>query len=219
MPTKYQGNKHRMNRTLKVETCYVDWLPNFSWPYFIYGTLLKHPQTPIKKIILLTDFTDASTDASYHALLLAKTYKAEIKALYVFNPKTLGISDENYQPDENFISKEDPKKTRQRGKDTLKELAELFHTKIETIVSEGFPGQESIRITLQQDSDLIVLGTQCYTGWNRLIGVPGSVAEYIVRYAPCAVFSIRQGSIDKTYIPSKISERHSQKKIVTAALH
>lgn len=179
---------------------------------------MKHPQTPIKKIILLTDLTDASTDASYHALLLAKTYKAEIKAFHVFNPKALGISDENYQPEENFISKEDPKKTRQRGKDTLKELAEFFHTKIETIFSEGFPGQETIRITSQHDTDLIVLGTQCYTGWNRLIGVPGSVAEYIVRYAPCAVFSIRQGNLDKTYIPPNISECHPQKKTVTAAL-
>lgn len=175
---------------------------------------MKHSQTPIKKIILLTDFTDASTDASYHALLLAKTYKAELKALHVFNPKPLGISDENYQPAEHFISKEDPRKTRQRGKDTLDELAESFHTKVETIFSEGFPGQETIRITLQLDTNLIVLGTQSYAGWNKFIGVPGSVAEYVIRYAPCAVFSIRQGTLDKasfdyrahdkTYVDAKI---------------
>lgn len=175
---------------------------------------MKHSQTPIKKIILLTDFTDASTDASYHALLLAKVYKAELKALHVFNPEPLGISDENYQPAENFISKEDPRKTRQRGKETLDELAESFHTKVETIFSEGFPGQETIRITLQLDTNLIVLGTQSYAGWNKFIGVPGSVAEYIVRYAPCAVFSIRQGTLDKasfdyrahdkTYVDAKI---------------
>ena len=71
---------------------------------------MKVPQSPIKKIVLVTDFTDASRDASYHALLLAKTYNAELKALYVFNPKTLGISNENYQPLDQFISKEDPKK-------------------------------------------------------------------------------------------------------------
>lgn len=184
---------------------------------------MKHPKTPIKKIILLTDFTDASTDASYHALLLAKAYKAELKALHVFNPKTLGISDENYQPREHFISKEDPNKTRQRGKDTLKKLAESFHIKIETIFSEGFPGQETIRITSQLDTNLIVLGTQSYTGWNRFIGSPGNVAEYIVRYAPCAVFAIRQGGLDKTNIPSELdtvqTEYRSHKKANAEALH
>ena len=45
----------------------------------------------IQKIILATDFSDASKDASYHALLLAQTYNAELKALHVFNPKPLGI--------------------------------------------------------------------------------------------------------------------------------
>ncbi len=53
-------------------------------------------QALFKKIILATDFTDASKDASYHAMLQAQTYKAELKALYVFKPRALGISDENY---------------------------------------------------------------------------------------------------------------------------
>jgi len=183
------------------------------------GTLLKHPKTPIKKIILLTDFTDASTDASYHALLLAKAYKAELKALHVFNPKTLGISDENYQPAEHFISKEDPKKTRQRGKDTLNELAESFHTKIETIFSEGFPGQETIRITSQLDTNLIVLGTQSYTRWNRFLGLPGSVAEYIVKYAPCAVSSIGQGSLGKANFPNETEYRVHDERNADAKIH
>ncbi|MCK5715640.1 MAG: universal stress protein, partial [Nitrosomonadaceae bacterium] len=40
----------------------------------------------IQKIILATDFSEASRDASYHAVLLAQTYNAELKALHVFNP-------------------------------------------------------------------------------------------------------------------------------------
>ncbi len=180
---------------------------------------MKVPQSPIKKILLVTDFTDASRDASYHALLLAKTYNAELKALYVFNPKTLGISDENYQPLDQFISKEDPKKTHQRGKDTLKELADSFNMEVETIFSEGFPGQETVRITYELDTDLIILGTQSYSGWKRFSGTPGNVAEYIVRYAPCAVFAIRQGNLDKSYIPPKVAKHRSQKKTMAVALH
>ena len=44
----------------------------------------------IQKIILATDFSEASEDASYHAVLLAQTYNAELKALHVFNPRSLG---------------------------------------------------------------------------------------------------------------------------------
>ncbi len=152
---------------------------------------MKFPQAPIKKIVLLTDFTDASTDASYYAMLQAQTYKAELKALYVFKPRALGISDENYLPPERFISNEDPKKTRQRGKDTLKELAESFDIKVETIFAEGHVGEEIVGITTEFNTDLIILGAQSYTGWNRYIGMSGTVAKYLVNYAPCAVFTIK----------------------------
>ena len=170
-------------------------------------------QVPFKKIILVTDFTDASIDASYHAMLLAQTYKAELKALYVFKPRALGISEENYLPPEHFISNEDPKKTRQRGKDILKELAESFDMNVETIFTEGRAGQEIVRITSELNADLIVLGAQgyTYTGWNRYVPVPGSVAEYVVKNASCAVFSIRQSDLNKAHFPSKTGYSTNEK--------
>ncbi len=144
-----------------------------------------------QKIILATDFTDASKDASCHAMLQAQTYKAELKALYVFKPRALGISDENYLPPERFISNEDPEKTRQRGAATLKELAESHDLEVETIFVEGHAGQEIVRIASELKTDLIVLGRQSYTRWNKFLGIPRSVAEYVVKHASCAVLAIR----------------------------
>ncbi len=144
-----------------------------------------------QKIILATDFTDASKDASCHAMLQAQTYKAELKALYVFEPRALGISDENYLPPEHFISNENPKKTRQRGKEALKELADSFDMKVETIFAEGHAGQEIVRITSELKTDLIVLAARGYTWWNRYVPVPRSVAEYVLKHASCAVLAIR----------------------------
>jgi nucleotide-binding universal stress UspA family protein len=167
-------------------------------------------QVPIKKIILVTDFTEACIDASYHAMLQAQTYKAELKALYVFEPRALGISEENYLPSEHFISNEDPAKTRQRGKDALKELADSFDMEVETIFAEGYPGQEIVRITSELKTDLIVLGARGYTGWNRYVSVPGSVAGYVVKYASCAVLSIRQSDLDKAHIPLFSSFQESE---------
>jgi nucleotide-binding universal stress UspA family protein len=179
---------------------------------------MKVPRDPIKKIILVTDFTDACKDASHHAMIQAQTYKAELKALYVFEPRTLGISEETYLPSEHFVSNEDPEKTRQRGIDFLKELADSFDMKVETIFAEGIAGREIVRITSDLKTDLIVLGAQSYTGWNRFVSIPGSVAEHVVKYAPCAVLAIRQNNLDKNYSPSK-TEYRSKKKETAGTLH
>lgn len=53
-------------------------------------------EASIKKIILATDFSDISKDASSHALLLARTYKAELKALYVFDKTARNIPSHDY---------------------------------------------------------------------------------------------------------------------------
>ena len=94
-------------------------------------------------------------------------------------------------------------------------MADSFNMEVKTIFSEGFPGQETIRITLQLDTDLIVIGTQSYMGWNKLTGVPGSVAEYIVRYAPCAVLSIKQETLDKASSEYQVHDRE----YVNAKIH
>jgi nucleotide-binding universal stress UspA family protein len=136
-------------------------------------------EASIKKIILATDFSDISKDASSHAQLLAQTYQAELKVLHVFDPSAWNAPSSYY-----FIEK-----TRQRGKDALKELAESFDLEVETIFAEGDPGHEIIRVAEELNADLIVLGTHGYTGWKRF--TIGSVAELVVRHAPCAVLTIR----------------------------
>jgi nucleotide-binding universal stress UspA family protein len=77
----------------------------------------------------------------------------------------------------------------QRGKNALKELAESFDLEVETIFTEGDPGHEIVRVAEELNADLIVLGTHGYTGWKRF--TIGSVAELVVRHAPCAVLTIR----------------------------
>ena len=74
-------------------------------------------------------------------------------------------------------------------KDILNELADSFHVKADTIFAEGDAGPEIVRIAEELNTDLLVVGTHGYTGWNRFS--LGSVAEYIVRHAPCAVLTIK----------------------------
>ncbi len=144
-------------------------------------------QSSIEIIILATDFSETSEEAGFHAMLLAQTYNAELKALHVFEPRPLGIPYHKLRKDGQID--EDPEKTRQRGKTMLKELADSFHVKADTIFTEGDPGHEIVRVAEELNADLIVLGTHGYTGWKRF--ALGSVAELVVRHAPCAVLTIR----------------------------
>ena len=144
----------------------------------------------IKKIILATDFSDTSKDAGYYALLLAQTYKAELKALHAFDIGAWDFPSQNYLTIEGVDKLSgSQEQARQRGKEALKELAETFDLEVETIFTEGNPGHVIVHVAEKLNADLIVLGTHGYTGWNRF--TIGSVAEFVVRHAPCAVLTIR----------------------------
>jgi len=151
-------------------------------------------QASIKKIILATDFSNISKDASYYALLLAQTFKAELKALHVFDTSVWSVPARYYY----YLAPAGPgfdavvegfEEVRQRGKDALTKLAESFDLEVETIFTEGDPGHEIIRVAEELNADLIVLGTHGYSGWKRF--ALGSVTELVVKHAPCAVFIIR----------------------------
>jgi len=151
-------------------------------------------QVCYKKIILATDFSDTSKEASYYAVQLAQTFKAELKALHVFDISAWNVPTRYYldlEPAEPEFDEavEGFEEIRQRGKDSLKKLAESFNLEVETIFTEGDPGHEIVRVAEELNADLIVLGTHGYTGWRRF--TIGSVAEFVGRHAPCAVFTIR----------------------------
>ena len=144
-------------------------------------------EASIKKIILATDFSGLSKDASSHALLLAKNYKAELKVLHVFDIKARSIPSHDYLATDAVV--EGLEKAIQRGKDTLIELAKSFDLEVETIFTEGKPGHEIVRVAEELNADLIVLGSHGHSGWRRF--TIGSVTEFVGKHAPCAVFTIR----------------------------
>ena len=60
--------------------------------------------------------------------------------------------------------------------------------KTQHIVRLGRAWQEVTEIAREQKSDLIILATHGYTGLKHVL--LGSVAEKIVRHAPCPVLSV-----------------------------
>ena len=143
----------------------------------------------IKRIILATDFSDISKGASYYALQLAHAFKAEFIALYAFNIGVWKSPSKHLTVGGLDKISGSQAQARQQGKDALKELAESADLEVKTIFTEGDPGHEIVRVAEERKADLIVLGTHGHTGWKHF--ALGSVAEIVVRHAPCAVLTIR----------------------------
>jgi nucleotide-binding universal stress UspA family protein len=60
---------------------------------------------------------------------------------------------------------------------------------VEHHLKEGDPATEILRLAEERKVDVIVMGTHGRTGLGRLL--MGSVAEQIVRKAPCPVLTVR----------------------------
>jgi len=60
---------------------------------------------------------------------------------------------------------------------------------VRQIVVLGEAADEIVRMSEEQRVDLIVIATHGQTGWRHMVF--GSVAEKVVRLAPCPVLTIR----------------------------
>ena len=60
-------------------------------------------------------------------------------------------------------------------------------------LASGRPAKEIVSIADRVGADLIVMGTHGRTGVRR--AVAGSVAEHVVRYAPCTVVCVKSGAV------------------------
>ena len=134
----------------------------------------------IQKIILATDFSEASQDTIVYAKWLSGSLAAELKVLHVFEPKGWMVpSPYYYTPGFEEWVDASIENIRQKGKGRSKHSRNRFGPHAGTIFIEGHPGKEIVLVAAEQNADLLILGTHGYTGWNHL--TMGSIAEYVVR--------------------------------------
>ena len=137
-----------------------------------------------KKILVPTDGSEFAKKAQKHALFLAGVTGAEIVAVSVTENNFvngLPLDDEVYQL--NQILKE-------RSEENLKEFDEINNDdlKITHVIKEGSPAKCILEVAVEEDVDLIVMGSSGKSGFDRFI--MGSVADKVVNSAKCAVLII-----------------------------
>ncbi|HML04791.1 MAG TPA: universal stress protein [Methanobacterium sp.] len=145
------------------------------------------------KILLPTDGSKSAEMAAEHAFLLGSRSGAEIMVLNVIEtPRFTGLR--STDKDELMKNlKEEGEKSFDRIKNML--IKRESEGKCEKGVNlnyefkEGDPADTILKITNEEDIDLIVMGTSGKTGLNRFL--LGSVAENTMRSAKVPVLVVR----------------------------
>ena len=141
----------------------------------------------IRHILAPTDFSDSSKKAISDAFELARTFGATLSLLHVLEPSpylgefTLPTMGEELLGD----------LERQASAALAQVLPEAQEATIEVTraVAIGSPSQKIVETAEAEHVDLIVMATHGRTGLSHLL--IGSVAERVVRTAPCPVLTIR----------------------------
>jgi nucleotide-binding universal stress UspA family protein len=137
---------------------------------------------PIRTILHPTDFSAESHSAFEVASSLARDYKAKLLLLHVVPPPRV------YAPD--GIAVPFPVEEPANARANLDQLKPADATiAVEREVREGDAATEILKFAEEKQVDLIVMGTHGTSGLTRLL--VGSVAESVLRKAPCPVLTVR----------------------------
>lgn len=150
----------------------------------------------LKNILVATDFSEPSSVALAYGRELAKSYRATLHVLHVVE-NVMG----HYSPEIGLTSP------------VLQEKIEaVAHRDLETLVSADDRQMLDIKLLVQrgptvaggiedyaraQSIDLVVVGTHGRSGIQRVL--MGSVAERVVRTAPCPVLAVR--TPERDFVP------------------
>jgi nucleotide-binding universal stress UspA family protein len=141
----------------------------------------------LKNVLVVTDFSEGSDAAVDEGRRLAELFGARLHLLHVvaepFSEAWMG-----YAPAADFLDLmsqfEDDARRRLEG------LAQPESLKGHVVVAtaRGDASHEILKYAAERGIDLVVCGTDGRSGWDRVM--MGSVAERLVRLAPCPVLTV-----------------------------
>lgn len=143
---------------------------------------------PFERILVPVDFSEHSTEAVRTAVALSRSYGATLTLVHVYDPSAYALP-------EDFVLLTGPQLDRltlqfEQELAAMKDAAlELGAERVSTRLLQGRPAARIVEFAKDTDIDLIVLGTHGRTGSRHLL--LGSIAERVVRTAPCAVLTVK----------------------------
>jgi nucleotide-binding universal stress UspA family protein len=143
------------------------------------------------RILHATDFSSASRPALAQAIALARQNRASLWVAHALSPLVLPDSGGlGFVPPGTYEALD--RSARQHARKQLTALvgrARKAGVRATPLLLDGAPHEQLLRAARRQHADLIVIGTHGRTGLSKVL--LGSVAERVVRLAPCPVLTVR----------------------------
>jgi nucleotide-binding universal stress UspA family protein len=150
-----------------------------------------------RNLVVTTDFSSTANHAVKQAIILASRFKAKLTILHArveheddpttitAKLKSINLGDEQLK---------------ERIRKNLPENYERYSVEIDYLVIKGYSAHSAILKYLNSNkTDLIIIGTHGRSGVERFL--IGSVAEKVVRHAPCPVLTVSEKSGIKDNFP------------------
>jgi len=143
---------------------------------------------PISRILVPVDLGESTARTLEYARSLARPLGATLTIMHVVpNPYEAAASEVYLPPPQAFLDRLGLEA--EHALNAILTDRDRVEFKAETVVAIGDPLLEIVEYARAHAVDLIVMGTHGRTGVAHL--VLGSVAERVVRTAPCAVLTLR----------------------------
>jgi nucleotide-binding universal stress UspA family protein len=146
----------------------------------------------VREVFVPVDFSQGSRVALERALELGRALGADVRVVHIVDTSALLVTGVDAYIDIHGLANQ----LREGAKRELAALVDAVDPARERIrgvdVIEGRPVQAIVDVARERHARMIVMGTHGRTGIQRL--VLGSVAERVVRLAPCDVLVVHLGA-------------------------
>jgi nucleotide-binding universal stress UspA family protein len=147
------------------------------------------------KILCPTDFSPGAQQAMRMAVHIATRTGGELVIVHVFHVPSIAFA--NPQLALSSMIQDARKHARLDLDAAVAEASAQLERPATALMRQGIPWAEIVSLLAEQPFELCVIGTQGRTGLARVL--LGSVAEKVVRHAPCSVLVVRPDNDMKTF--------------------
>jgi nucleotide-binding universal stress UspA family protein len=141
----------------------------------------------IKTILVPIDFSSCSREGLRYAIAFANEFGAKIVLVHATYLGYVYSSEGTVVYDIPGVQKA-ARKTAERKMRDLTRSVNFGGVKYETVFTEGSPVLDICAFAKDHDIDLIITSTHGFTGFTHVL--IGSIAEQVVRHAPCSVLVV-----------------------------
>jgi nucleotide-binding universal stress UspA family protein len=144
----------------------------------------------IRRLLVPIDFSAGSDRATEYAAMLAGSLRASVHLLHVLEESFATYGPWEFKAHDTAARRERAVRSAQARLAAIAAGFAPAGVKIPFEVRSGQACREIVAVALDRGIDLILMGTDGRTGLAH--AMYGSVAEHVIRKAPCAVLAVRE---------------------------